>query len=403
MGTLSFFPWLHLSDPIRVSGFELIPYRRGMTPAGAGTPDQAVLDALLDPYRHAPQGRVGSATLLRFDGRALLEDLQDDEADQVLRFGELVAFAGLAARRFFEDFRYSNRDHYRLIVQQFTDPSSGLGVVSRRRDGAARTIVTRSAVLVLKPYHVSTTPTHDVDVPLLESLLRRATTEDWGEIEDAITGFNAASTDSPDVREDTEAVTILGALERLFGLRGGNEHELANAFVSAIVPTTTMSPLDCARITGSARRESFDKYGSLREVWIRDFFRLRGDHAHGKIAPQYRSLWALREHLLLVSFAFPLVAKARLVRDGVYTWTDQDLAAVESFERLVCMKHFEVRDDDHDDDDDDEVPSTWPQVLNRAETRRSLERWLASRETVPLADTQVADDPTGIADDDPPE
>jgi hypothetical protein len=116
---------------------------------------------------------------------------------------------------------------------------------------------------------------------------------------------------------------------------------------------------------------------------VRDFFRLRGDHAHGKIAPQYRSLWTLREHLLLVSFAFPLVVKARLVLEGDYTWTDQDVATVDSFERLVCMKHFEVRDNDEEEEDDDEASSPWPRVLNRAETRRRIESWLASREALP--------------------
>ena len=99
-------------------------------------------------------------------------------------------------------------------------------------------------------------------------------------------------------------MTIVGAFERMLGLRGGDEGELANAFTILLVPNESLKPRDCARVGGSSRQPRYERYASVREVWIRDFFRLRADHAHGKIAPRYTSLWSLREHLLFSAFSF---------------------------------------------------------------------------------------------------
>jgi len=155
MGTLAFFPWLQLRSATTIRDFELVAFRRGAAPLGGGTNGQAVLDMLLEPYREAPAGPVREATLLRLHQKEVLDSLSEAEIDQVLRFGELVAFAGLAERRYFDHLGYSNRDNYRLVVQEFTDPSRGMAVVSRRRDGSSRTIITKPALLVLKPLYVA--------------------------------------------------------------------------------------------------------------------------------------------------------------------------------------------------------------------------------------------------------
>jgi hypothetical protein len=196
MPTICFFPWLTLRDDVRVMGFELSRYDRGIAPLGRGTPEQAIADLLLEPYRHVPKVPIRSATLLRLDGKSAIDHLDDAEADEALRYGEMVAFAGLAGRRFFDQFSYVNRDSYRLMVQRFTDPTSGLGVVARRRDGAGMIGVSRGALLVQKPYHICAPAKAPLDVPLLEALVQREKIDGWGDFEEATLGFNAASTDS---------------------------------------------------------------------------------------------------------------------------------------------------------------------------------------------------------------
>ena len=245
-------------------------------------------------------------------------------------------------------------------------------VLSRRRDGSSWIAVTKSAMLILKPYHISTPAPHQIDVRLLEALVDRSRSEAWGEIEEAIQGFNSANTDSPDVRMEAEAVSLVGAFERALGLRGGDEHELATAFVQTLQPVTSLRTVDCDRVKESPRRDRYAGYGSLGEAWVRDFFRLRGDHAHGKNAPKYTSLWSLQEHLLCGSFAFPLLVKARLVREGCYAWSEEDLVHLEALEALVCAKHFEVREDENEPYRQDE----WSRILNKANTQIRIRRWL---------------------------
>lgn len=368
MGTIAFFPWMHLRERAHTSAFDLLRYRRGLEPLGQDS-SQAQLDTLLEPYREAPGGRLGKATLLQLHGKSLLEDLSDDEIELVLRFGELVAFAGLAARRFFDQTGYSNRDNFRLIVQRFVDPGSGMLVISRRRDGSNWTAVTKSAMMVVKPHHVATAPWQSIDEPLLESLLQCTTHSIWRELEEGIVGFNAASTDSPDVREESEAVAIVGALERAFGLRGGDENELASAFIGGISPNESIKPDDCARVTTSPRRERFEKYSSLREVWVRDFYRLRGDHAHGKLAPHYTPMWGLREHLLIASLVFPLVVKSRLVGENVYEWSDSDRSQINALEGLLCQDHFQERKGDGS------LVSPWSKTLEKEHMKVLVEKW----------------------------
>ena len=392
MGTLAFFPWMHIRERVTAPGFELAPYSRGVSPGGAGASEQSTIDTLLGPYREAPQGPVRKATILRLEGKGLLDDMSDEEADRVLLFGELVAFSGLAARRFFDQLSYSSRESFRLIVQRFVDAGSGMTVVSRRRDGRSMTVVSKSAMLILKPYHVPPARAAELDVPLLDALLRRATRDDWGEIEEAIAGFNSANTDSPDVREESEAVALLGALERVLGLRGGDEHELADAFRAAVVPKETVQPVECSRISDSARRKAYEAYSSLREAWVRDFFRLRGDHAHGKLTPRYKSLWSLREHLLLATFVLPLVVKARLVRDGEYAWTDEDLGHVEAFEQLISLDPFASSDDERQND---RHARTWSRILSDWKLQVAVERWISERETPADSPPEIVETSSG--------
>ena len=371
MGTIAFFPWMHIREAVSVEGFELLPYRRGSAPAGAGKPEQESIDKLLEPYRTAPRGRLGAATLLRLTGRDLLDNVTDDEADAALRFGELVAFSGLSARTFFDQIGYASRDNFRLIVQRFEDPASGLTVLSRRRDGSTWTAITRSALIVLKPYHVSGGPWQAIDVPLLAALVQRSRKDYWGEIEEAIIGFNSANTDSPDVREESEAVALVGSFERALGLRGGDEHELAQAFRESVVPREEMKPAECPRIANSPRREKYERYGSVREAWVRDFFRLRGEHAHGKISPRYTSLWSLREHLLFASFVFPLLVKSRLSREGIYALRMSDVGYVQAIEPLLGQDNFTPNEDL-------EFPGfPWSETISTARTQAWVENWLS--------------------------
>jgi len=370
--TLAFFPWFQLREPVDAGPFELVPYHRGRTPGGQGSDVQKACDAILETYRTAPRAVVSRAMLLRIAGGGVTDLVEDDHIHRLLIWGELVAFAGLSTRRFFDETSYVNRDALRLVVQQFADPTRGVGMQFRRRDGSSNVHVTRGAAVFPRPLHAVTGLRGEIDVPLLQALTTRAEQDGWGRYQEAIQSFNAANTDDPSVLEESEIVTLVGALERLFDLSRGKEDELAAEVIRALDSGSTMSPLASLRVGRSPTPVRYTGRDSMREVWIRDVFQLRGQHAHGKIEPRMTTLWSRREHLLFASFAFPLILKHELAREGFYTLTLGDKGRLAAFEELLDPDHFLVRDPFHDG------PYPWSEVLSRTSMRAWINERLAA-------------------------
>ena len=77
-----------------------------------------------------------------------------------------------------------------------------------------------------------------------------------------------------------------------------------------------------------------DPDSSIRYEWMREFYRVRGDFAHGKLKTMQEMAWQPLEHVVLATIAFPLVIKALLEKAGRYTLTNYDRATVEAFERV---------------------------------------------------------------------
>jgi hypothetical protein len=333
MSTLAFFPWLHLTSGFTVGEFELIPFVRG---SFAGT-DAAAVHSILSPYEEVAGLSVRDATLLRIHPSGLTDDLTEIQVSAAFTFAQMLSFAGLAVRQFFHHSGYSNHDHFQLVVQRYDDPIRGVGVVTRRRDGSTQNLVTASVHRVPRPDHVhrSRVP---IDVPLLAALNACTSHASADELVDAMLTYNMANTDSSAVSPHVELVLSVGAFERVLGCRNGNHNDLANAFIPALAPRVDIARADCPRL--QAHPKKFPKAATVREAWIRDLFNLRGDLAHGKVGPEYPSMWSLQEHLLLAAFAFPFVMKVQLQRAGLYTLTDRDRDGIEAFEYLACAENL---------------------------------------------------------------
>lgn len=85
---------------------------------------------------------------------------------------------------------------------------------------------------------------------------------------------------------------------------------------------------------------------SIAEVWIRDFFRHRGNLSHGRRTTMHPALWTAREHLLLGAYAFPLLVKCLLARQGRYELSVEERCDVDVFEELACASLFEQEADE---------------------------------------------------------
>jgi hypothetical protein len=114
--------------------------------------------------------------------------------------------------------------------------------------------------------------------------------------------------------------------------------------MAKVRPRDEVPPEDCERFAG--RSAILGKYDTIRERWVRDLFRLRGDYAHGRVDAQYPAAWTTRDHLLLASFVVPLILKLELAGRGLYTFKDSDSDGIDAFEALCCADHYyrHVRD-----------------------------------------------------------
>ncbi len=350
MSTLVFSPWLGLADVTKVGNYTLMPFERGTKPGGPGTDLQKNLDMVTEPYIISNRS-ISHATIIKFGKNEITADLSKEQAASVFAFSELVAFSGLSVRKYFTDSSisgYWNRENFRIIIQNFTPESRGVAVTTRRRDGSRSTYYSGKTYRFQKPEHVDSISITKVklDTTLLDSLLKAKDgliPETWSCFFESILNFNFANTDSEGIQQEAEAVFMIGGFERLLEC-GGKENDLADRFVRILRPSSDKSLNDFIRPYAQQIANRFRSSLTIRDMWIRDFFRLRGDLAHGKVEPKYPAIWTLRDHLLHASYVFPLVLKSKLAEGKFYNLTEDDQFHIDLFESLVCEEHFKPQE-----------------------------------------------------------
>ncbi len=371
MSMLVFFPWLRLEKSVIAGDFTLIAYERGRTPAGPGTVLQNTLDAVTAPYLAQAEQSIQHATLVQVDQEAFTYDLDEHQRGAVFVLSGLLAVCGLSGRKYFQigGLDYWSRDNFRLVVQAFADPHGGVAMTTRRRDGSTTNYWSKENYLVQKPEHILLHSTVRIDERLLEALLRARDAATWDRFWESIVSFNLANTDNMDMAGEIEAVLLSGAFERLLDCNRGKEDDLAEGFTSALVPTNDLAPSAHVRLSSPDIANRFKKSATIHNMWIRDFFRLRGNLAHGKVTSRYRPVWSLRDHLLLASFIFPLLLKSVLAKEHLYTLSAEDQFQIDIFEPLACEEHFVPMANRHDPN-----AHAWNQVFERMSQEQMLMR-----------------------------
>ena len=370
MGVLAFFPWFSISENLKIENYRLVSYKRGKDPFGHGSDLQKTVDNLTESFVVHGNNPITGATLIKLEHRDLGEELNDNEIADVFLFSELFAYCNLSGRKYFTGLPidYCNKDLFRIYVKEFRGEGKGSVVIYRRRDGTTKTIYSKDAYQVRMPDYISKPLQITPDLPLLESLLYSKDKLDssiWETIYESIINFNLSNTDSPDFQEHVEIVLLNGAFERLLNC-GGNENDLARVFENTLVPDEEMRPNDCDRLNTETILRRFRNSNSVRNLWIRDFFRFRGNLAHGKIKAQYPSVWSLKDHLLMTSFVFPLLLKCKLHENSTYNLSADDRFYINLFERLACEEHLIPRDET--EEEPEQFP--WQKIVSDAWFKR---------------------------------
>src|SRR5262249_50398412 len=137
--------------------------------------------------------------------------------------------------------------------------------------------------------------------------------------------------------------------------------DVATRFTSLLVPSESRLVRNSTRTSAQWRNTG----QALRFEWIREFYRIRGDFAHGQLQTRQDMVWGFGEHLVLATIAFPLLVKILLKKDNKYTLTEGDLSQIEGFEAFGDPPRFTYPPDDATGS----LDSHWKRV--RRETRRA--------------------------------
>ena len=347
MGKLAFLPWLSLDAEFEVGDFRLVPYHRGEAP-GVDAGEQAAIDKVLSAYRDLHGKPIDRATVIRHSAQeSPSADFSESLHLDFFVFVDLLAFAGLAARRFFGHFEYTNRDSYRLVLQQFSTPGRGVLVTTRRRDGGTNMFYSGDTFVVYRPHHVGSDPAK-LDEGLLHALVAAMSDEQWPRLYQGVLLFNEANTDRIEVPQGTELIMTYAALEQLLDSAGRPPAEVARVFSDFLSPREDLERQAWKVAHGNDRAQRLlDSVPNLRTAWLLDLGISRGSVAHGHATEAYPACWQLHEHLLFGAHVVPLALKRQLHALGYYSMTDDDIGGVEVLEALLNEDHFEYPESDN--------------------------------------------------------
>lgn len=98
MPTLAFFPWLKLNEPTTLGSYRLVPYE-----AEHSVPKD--IRRIVSSHKQGRGTPVEHAVLVEVNG-SLESQLSDDQVADIFRLRELLCFAALAERQFFNHSGY---------------------------------------------------------------------------------------------------------------------------------------------------------------------------------------------------------------------------------------------------------------------------------------------------------
>lgn len=328
---LQLLPWCNLTQPHDIGDLRLLPLVSGERLNGVSAELETAIRQLASTYRSLEGKPVRRCAIAFFEGGDPTRELTSDEIRESAELIHLACFASLAGRAFFRD-TYSNSTCFTRYVQRFQD-TRGIAVQTRRRDGYSLDGRILPQTVFGVPPHAASVREVEVDDALVAALVehrREANASEWARFENAIDLFNFANSDDENVPFHVEWVMTAAAFQRLTGA-ASDADAVATAFENAVVPENHKLGRDA-----TFRRMGINTADrTLRSIWMREFYSLRGEYAHGRIATNRPHSWEPFEHLLLSAIAFPLLVKSFLAKARRYQLTVDDWAQVDAFETLL--------------------------------------------------------------------
>jgi hypothetical protein len=363
MGILQLLPWCSIDRDYDLGEIRLLRVTRRSVITGLAPDEDQLVKRFLASYRSLDGDPVDPCAIVGFGSGNPGRDLSDAELSECAETLQILTFCSLAARRFFRQ-PYSNTACFIRYVQKFQD-DRGIAIHSRRRDGGTLDGRILPQTVFGIPPQAAAVHELAIDETLFGSLMSfrdHVNASEWTRWQNAIDCFNFANTDDSSIPIHVEWVMTAAAFQRLLSARSDAD-AVASAFEPLLQPETSM-------LAGSATHRSFGPNSasrSLRAVWAREFYELRGEYAHGRLTTNRQHAWEAFEHLLIAAIAFPLVAKALLAQASLYTLTSEDYAQIDAFEPLLDSNFLRPPLDQQNSWD-----SVWSRLQSRVHGNRHL-------------------------------
>lgn len=338
MSMLVFMPWCPLDNPYEVGNISILPFERHTPIDGLDDAGQCRVNTIMATYKDIEGKPVHKAAIVRYGSNSPIGDLTDDQIEIVQDLAVLACFSGLAKREYFNSLGpYCNSDCFALHIQRF-DKADFTSLTVRRREGRTLSGWPIDEIAVTVPLHCHTIRQISLDVDLLKALADHRTElndGEWGRWQNAVSCFNQANTDSDNIRHQMEWVLLCSAFEHLLSAKS-NAKDVACKFAKTFDPSEELLAKDATRLSNQPKNDG----KSVRYEWMREFYRIRGDFAHGKLNTQQATTWNPLEHLVLATIAFPLLVKSFLNKACKYKLTDHDQSQIDVFEKFADTHDF---------------------------------------------------------------
>ncbi|MGB7912531.1 MAG: hypothetical protein WCF59_09925 [Desulfobaccales bacterium] len=338
MSMLLFMPWCAIDKDYNVGDIDILPFDRRGNINGLDDDAQRSSKTIMATYKDLKGRPIQKACIIHYAGKSLIDDLTNDEIEIAQDLAVIACFAGLANREFFNSLGlYCNSDCFSLYIQKF-EKTDFIALMIRRREGRTMSVWPIDDLTITIPIHCNSIREVVLDAGLLKALVDHRSqlkNGEWGKWQNAISCFNQANTDSDNIRYQMEWVLLCSAFEHILGA-DSKAKDVASKLAGAFVPSEEFMATDAIRLSEQQKNDG----KSVRYEWMREFYRIRGDFAHGKLTTEQPATWNPLEHLFLATIAFPLLVKSLLNKAGKYKLTDSEQAQIDSFEKFADTPDF---------------------------------------------------------------
>jgi hypothetical protein len=344
MGSLAFFPWLRVTEPVSAGDHSLLLYSLGspFPESAAFDVDVRTVERILRQYKVRRTESISTLNLLVRHDKPVGSSISDVELAEARRFARHLAVAGLAARSFVgSPWEFAATGHFQLVVQAFSLPFDGRVAYQNRIKGGTSSVSTSVDMHDWPlPSHLLQPVDSHIDVALLAALGNSKLDARVREhLEASLTQYLLANSSAPDVPFDVETLATYTAIERVCDANQSLVDCIGK--VQQLLEVAHGHPY-APRLRNEMCIEKSD-VDSAVTGFLTALYVVRGALAHGHIVRSSKG-WVELDLQVAGAFLFPLLLKCKLAQQEAYKLTLNDAADVAGLGVILNQRPFAERD-----------------------------------------------------------